>query len=115
MIGWPTFSPCFSTSTVKFGDLNVPNCLVKMLAQELPHDGVAADAEPAVSAPTTPTPPTKVSVAAAASTLLLKDMNDSSLGTLTAVPCARLYGAGQDRNGWPDRSCGGEGKDPRAL
>ena len=47
--------------------------------QESPHDGVAADAVPAVSAPAMPTPPTMVSVAAAASTLLLIDMNDSSL------------------------------------
>src|ERR1700722_10206047 len=52
-----------------------------MSIQELPHDGVAADAPPAVSAPATPTPPTRVSVAAAASTLLLMDINSSSLGT----------------------------------
>ena len=42
--------------------------------QEGPHDGVAADAVPAVSAPAAPTPLTRVSVAAAASTLLLMDM-----------------------------------------
>src|SRR5271163_1131231 len=52
-----------------------------MSTQELPHDGVAALAVPAVSAPATPTPPTRVSVAAAASTLLLMDMDCSSLGT----------------------------------
>src|ERR1700722_14804042 len=59
----------------------VPNWWLKMSMQELPHDGVAADAPPAVSAPATPTPPTRVSVAAAASTLLLMDINSSSLGT----------------------------------
>src|ERR1700732_3352248 len=53
-----------------------------MLMQELPHDGVAALAEPALSAPATPTPPTRVSVAAASSTLLLMDIGEvSSLGT----------------------------------
>src|ERR1700733_641911 len=52
-----------------------------MSTQELPHDVVAALAVPAVSAPATPTPPTRVSVAAAASTLLLMDMDGcSSLG-----------------------------------
>src|SRR5215472_3875943 len=46
-----------------------------MLIQAGPQDGVAAPADPAVSTPIVPTPPTMVSVAAAASTLLLKDMN----------------------------------------
>src|SRR5580693_2308779 len=46
-----------------------------------PHDGVAADAVPAPSTPAVPTPPTRASVVAAASTLLLMDMDDSSLGT----------------------------------
>src|SRR3984957_10632216 len=127
MIGWPTFSPCRSTSTTKFGDLWVPNWWLKMLMQELPHDGVAAAAPPAVSAPVTPTPPTRVSVAAAASTLLLMDIGEnSSLGTRshtlrTAAPSwprstrrilARSLGTlpahgwpDQDRNGRPDRSC----------
>jgi hypothetical protein len=59
----------------------VPNWWLKMSMQELPHDGVAALAVPALSAPATPTPPTKVSVAATASTLLLMDMDRSSLGT----------------------------------
>src|SRR5580658_6433294 len=45
-----------------------------MSMQEPPHDGVAALAVPALSAPAMPTPPTKVSVAAVASTLLLMDM-----------------------------------------
>src|SRR6201995_1550610 len=90
MIGWPAFSPCLSTSTVKFGDLNVPNCLGKMLTQELPHDGVAADAVPAVSAPTAPTPPTKVSVAAAASALLFRDIYRFLSWNPAAEPCARL-------------------------
>src|SRR5579859_3952127 len=47
----------------------------------MPHDGVAALAGPALSTPAVPTPPTRVSVVAAASTLLLMDMDDSSLGT----------------------------------
>src|SRR5580693_6023546 len=47
----------------------------------MPHDGVAADAVPAPSTPAVPTPPTKASVAATESTLLLMDMDDSSLGT----------------------------------
>src|SRR5579872_3984 len=47
----------------------------------MPHDGVAALAGPALSTPAVPTPPTRVSVAAAASTLLLMDMGCSSLGT----------------------------------
>ena len=64
---------------MKFGEWCVPNCLANTLMQEAPHDGVAADAVPALSAPAMPTPPTMVSVAAAASTLLLMDMNDSSL------------------------------------
>src|SRR6202453_5536902 len=81
MIGCPTFSPWRSTSTTKLGSVCVPNWWLKMSMQELPHDGVAALAVPAVSAPATPTPPTRVSVAAAASTLLLMDMDCSSLGT----------------------------------
>src|ERR1700728_1794181 len=50
-----------------------------MLTQSSPHDGVAALAVPALSAPTMPTPPTRVSVAAVARALLLIDMNDFSL------------------------------------
>src|SRR5262249_26537768 len=57
-----------------------------MLMQLSPHDGVAALAE---SPPATATPPTRASDAAPASTLLLKDMCCSLLGT-TAAPCARL-------------------------
>jgi hypothetical protein len=69
----------------------VPNCLLKMLIQLNPHDGVAADAVPAVSAPVTATPPTIVSVAAAASTLLLMDIKqfpswNHSRALRTAVP-----------------------------
>src|SRR5580704_3244649 len=112
----------------------VPNWWLKMLMHELPHDGVAALAVPAVSAPATPTPPTRVSVAAAASTLLLMDIGEnSSLGTRshtlrTAAPSwprstrrilARSLGTlpahgwpDQDRNGRPDRSCSLRGKDP---
>jgi hypothetical protein len=52
----------------------------------MPHDGVAADAVPAPSTPAVPTPPTKASVAATESTLLLMDMDDSSLGTLRPCP-----------------------------
>src|SRR5207244_12684009 len=55
----------------KFGWACVPNSRLKISMQELPHDGVAALAE---SAPTVLTPPTTVSVTAAASTLLLMDM-----------------------------------------
>src|SRR5271154_2482009 len=99
-----------------------------MSMQELPHDGVAADALPAVSAPATPTPPTRVSVAAAASTLLLMDMGEhSSLGTRSRTlrtaasswPSVARVGCFPDRSArcrlavaWsgpgrgPDRSCG---------
>src|ERR1700752_1839825 len=52
----------------------------------MPHDGVAALAVPALSPPAVPTPPTRVSVVAAASTLLLMDMDDSSLGTPRPCP-----------------------------
>jgi hypothetical protein len=60
-----------------------------------------------VSAPATPTPPTRVSVAAAASTLLLMDIGEhSSLGTPQPYPaygCAELAPAA--RVGfWSDRS-----------
>src|SRR5271170_6841693 len=95
-----------------------------------PHDGVPADAVPAVSTPAVPTPPTRASVAAEASTLLLMDMNVPLLEP-TAVPCARLselapaargpegsrparHAAGsrwpdQDRDIWSDRSCSSMG------
>jgi hypothetical protein len=52
----------------------VPNWWLKMSIQLPPHDGVAAEAVPALSAPAMPTPPIKVSVAALASTLPLMDM-----------------------------------------
>ncbi len=69
----------------------MPKSLLKMLTQNVPHDGVAADAVPAVSAPVTATPPTMVSVAAAASTLLLMDIKqfpswNHSRALRTAVP-----------------------------
>src|SRR5437764_8413721 len=70
----------------KFGVRCVPNSRLKMSTQAPPQDGVAAAAE---SIPTVLTPPTRVTVAAAAKTLLLKPMESSLLGT-TAVPCARL-------------------------
>src|ERR1700723_2868082 len=105
-----------------------------MSIQELPHDGVAALAVPAVSAPVPPTPPTRVSVAAAASTLLLMDMERSSLGTRsrtlrTTTPSwprstrrilARSLGTlpapgdlAEVMNGCPDRSCFLERERPR--
>src|ERR1700733_1107242 len=49
-----------------------------MSTQLWPHDGVAALAVPAVSVPARPAPPTMVSVAAAASTLVLMDMEGCS-------------------------------------
>src|SRR5580693_4456483 len=84
----------------------------------MPHDGVAALAVPAVvSTPAVPTPPTKASVVAAASTLLLMDMEDSSLGTPQPCPahgrvelapaarvgCSRIarHAAGSR---WPDQA-----------
>ena len=76
MIGWPTFAPWRHTSSTKFGWWWVPNWRLKMSMQLWPHDGVAA---PADTAATEPTPPTRVSVAAAAKTLLLMDMDSSSL------------------------------------
>src|SRR5579859_7300419 len=51
-----------------------------------PHDGVAAEAD---TAPIAPTPPTRASVAAPASSLLLMDINVPFLET-KAVPSARL-------------------------
>src|ERR1700720_3862628 len=86
MVGCPPGAPCRSTSTTKFGCWCVPNCWLNKLMQLLPHDGVAADAVPAVSAPAMPTPPTRVSVVAAASTLLLMDIDDSFLGTPRPCP-----------------------------
>src|SRR5260370_34531498 len=70
-----------------------------MSMQEFPHDGVAALAD---SMPTAPTPPTTVTVTAAAKTLLLKDI-DSSLRGTTAVPCVRLFVAGPRHAGNPDQ------------
>ena len=64
----------------------MPNVRLKMSTQLKPQDGVAALAE---SMPTVLTPPTRVNVAAAAKTLLLRPIDSSLLGT-TAVPCARL-------------------------
>src|SRR5580704_909236 len=58
-----------------------------------PQDGVAADALPAPSTPAVPTPPTKASVVATESTLLLMDMEIPLLEP-PAVPCARLGRAG---------------------
>src|ERR1700723_1948679 len=85
----------------------VPNWWLKMLMQEVPHDGVAADAPPAVSAPATPTPPTRVSVAAAASTLLLMDMNGSSRETSRSCPAhGRVQLAPAARVGFDARSLG---------
>ena len=98
MIGWPTFEPWRSTSTVKFGCLNVPKSRLKMLTQAAPHDGVAAPAVPAVSTPIVPTPLTMVSAAAVASTLLLKDMEfpswNHSRTLRTAVVVATAVPAG---------------------
>ena len=71
MIGWPTFAPWRNTSMTKFGVWCVPNCRLKTSMQLWPHDGVDALAE---SEPTVATPPTRASVAAPASILLLKDM-----------------------------------------
>src|SRR5580704_8146066 len=49
-----------------------------------PQDGVAADALPAPSTPAVPTPPTKASVVATESTLLLMDME---IPLLEPRPC----------------------------
>src|SRR5580704_2561759 len=78
---------------MKPGSLCVPNCLLNRSTQKklnAPQDGVSALAAVAVaSVLTASTPPTMVSDAAVASTLLLMDMNCSLHGT-PAVPCARL-------------------------
>jgi hypothetical protein len=87
--GWPTFSPWRSVSSAKFGEPELPNSALKNSTQVSPQDGVAALALTAVSAPTAPVPPTRVSVAAAANTLLLMDIESFLLET-AAVPCARL-------------------------
>src|SRR5690242_2913347 len=75
MIGWPTLAPWRSTSRTKPGLVvrTSLNFLLKTLTHRWPHDGVAALAGPAASVPAAP--PTRVSVAAAASILLLKDMD----------------------------------------
>src|SRR5580700_8499768 len=92
-----------------------------------PQDGVAADALPAPSTPAVPTPPTIVSVAATASTLLLMDMGNSSLGThsralrtatlssppqrtsdsspIASARCRLAVGLTRTRTCGPDRSC----------
>src|ERR1700744_6608559 len=85
MTGWPALAVAWYTSRTKFGCLWVPNFWLKMSMQFLPHDGVAADAAPAVSVPAAPMPPTSVSVAAAAKTLLLKDI--SACSSLRRRPC----------------------------
>src|SRR5579864_1070556 len=78
---------------MKPGSRCVPNCLLNRSTQKklnAPQDGVSALAAVAVaSVLTARTPPTMVSDAAVASTLLLMDMNRSLHGT-PAVPCARL-------------------------
>src|ERR1035438_2880427 len=85
MTGWPTFSPWRSTSSTKLGLEWLLNDRLKTSMQLWPHDGVAAVADSVLAAPT---PPTSVSAAAVAKTLLLIDMK-LLLGTAT-VPCARL-------------------------
>jgi hypothetical protein len=77
--GWPAFSPWRSVSSTKFGEPELPNSALKNSTQLSPQDGVAALALPAVSAPIAPAPPTRVSVAVAAKTLLLMDIESSSL------------------------------------
>src|SRR5580692_9810164 len=70
---------------MKPGSLCVPNCLLNRSTQKklnAPQDGVSALAAVAVaSVLTARTPPTMVSDAAVASTLLLMDMNCSLHGT----------------------------------
>src|SRR5580658_3389287 len=94
-----------------------------MSMQEPPHDGVAALAVPALSAPAMPTPPTRVSVAAEASTLLLMDIkqvplveHSRTLRTAVALAPAALgtlpTRGGLIRSGTADLIClpGHEGK-----
>src|SRR6266852_9089355 len=112
MTGWPTFLLWRSTSSTKPGWWCVPKLRLKISMQVKPHDGVAALAVPAVSAPTVLTPPTRVSVAAAAKTLLLIDMDSSSLepqpcpahGTLTYhhVSCLLAGRTGRPHGCRPD-------------
>jgi len=94
-------------------EFEVPNTRLKMSTQAFPQDGVAAEAE---SIPTVLTPPTRVNVAAAAKTLLLKPMESSLLGT-TAVPCARLLSlapvVARSRPGHDDPGQGGNGRPDR--
>src|SRR6266852_8437334 len=85
MTGWPTFLLWRSTSSTKPGWWCVPKLRLKISMQVKPHDGVAAPAVPAVSAPAAPAPLTRVSVAAAARTLLLIDMDGFSSVSYMAV------------------------------
>src|SRR3954452_12895523 len=94
---------------------------MSMQSRPRPHDGVAAEAD---IAPTAPTPPTRASVAAPASSLLLMDIMFPSWKPqpYPAHGCCyrpfRLATASalwpdQDRNGWPDRRANERGR-PRA-
>src|SRR5579859_628196 len=74
MIDVPVATPCLKLSIRNAGCpvCASPNWSLKMSTQLGPHDGVAALATPAVSP--TPAPPTNVSEAAAANTLLFRDI-----------------------------------------
>src|SRR6516165_5760809 len=98
IVGWPAAGIPWNTLSTKPG----PNILLKIWTQALPHCVVDA---PAGSVAAALRPPATVSAAAAASTLVLRDMTVPFLGT--AVPGARRLCAGRwmsvalvrDRNG----------------
>src|SRR6266851_10490760 len=87
IVGTPAAGIPRNTVSTKPGLVGVPNSLLKISMQALPHCGVAALAD---SVPTVLTPPTTVSVAAAVSSLLLMDMT---------VPFLERLGVDQDRIG----------------
>src|SRR5260370_41583282 len=90
IVGTPAAGIPRKTLSMKPGLAYVPNILLKIWTQALPHCVVAALAG---SVPAVLRPPATVSAAAAASTLLLMDMTVPFLGT--AVPCARRRCDGQ--------------------
>lgn len=84
--GTPANGSQRNTLSTNLGLAGVPNRLLKIWTQVLPfwlHSGVAALAD---SVPTVLTPPTTISVAAAASTLLLMDMTVSFAERLVRQP-----------------------------
>src|SRR4051812_28339287 len=93
-VGTPALAIPRDTLSTNRGGSGVPNLALKIWMQCGPHCGVAA---PAGSVPTVQTPPTMVTIAATANTLLLTDMNWSFLN------CGRLLEVAYFRFSTPSR------------